>query len=96
MLVELAALGAEADREEVERLFKERAREWKVRTVLFKGEADAKGFVKAAAAGEKFDVLAKKAIDDKRATGSEDGEYLPREQMPRARHKPGQDADSER
>ncbi len=65
-----------ADPLEVEKRFKEIAVEWKIKSILFEKEADAKMMSDAIQAGKNFEELAKKAIDDKKAKGSEQGEYL--------------------
>jgi parvulin-like peptidyl-prolyl isomerase len=70
----------EPDPEEVEKLLRARVREWKIRSLLFKGEAgeaDAAALVAAVARGEPFDGAAKLAIADKKASGSETGEFIP-------------------
>ena len=68
---------------EVEKSFKELVVEWKIKSVLFDKEDDAKAMSAAIKAGKSFDELAKAARDDKKATGAEQGEYLkPKDLMP--------------
>jgi parvulin-like peptidyl-prolyl isomerase len=72
-----------ADPKEVEQRFQQSVREWKVRSVLFEKEEDAKAFAAAVRAkssiveldGETktFDALADKWIAEKKATGGEIG-----------------------
>ena len=74
---------AKADPLEVEKRFKEMAVEWKIKSVLFGKEIDAKAMSDAIKAGKNFDELAKKAFDEKKARGSEQGEYLkPNDMLP--------------
>lgn len=61
---------------DVEKAYAEMAREWKLRSVLFAKEEDAKEMAAALAAGKAFDELAAKAVADKKAKGNEEGEYV--------------------
>jgi len=67
---------AKADPLAVEKHFKELVVEWKIKSVLFDKEDDAKAMSDAIKTGKSFDELAKAARDDKKATGSEKGEFL--------------------
>jgi len=74
---------ARADPLEVEKRFKERVVEWKIKSVLFEKEDDAKAMSDAIKAGKNFDELAKKALDEKKAKGGEQGVYLkPKDMLP--------------
>jgi hypothetical protein len=66
----------EADPAQVDRLYKNATREWKVKSVLFEKEEDAKAFVAARKAGQGFDELATQAVADKKAQGGGKGDYL--------------------
>jgi len=66
----------EADPAAVEKRYKEMVAEWKIRSLLFEKEDDAKGMADALKAGTSFDELAGKAISDKKATGLEQGNYV--------------------
>jgi parvulin-like peptidyl-prolyl isomerase len=63
---------------DAEKLFQEAVREWKVKSVLFYKESEAKAFVKAARGGDlaRFDALAKKAIAEKKGRGGEQGQFV--------------------
>ena len=53
-----------ADEKEVDALYRDMIREWKLKSVLFKKETDAKGFEDAIKAGKSFDELRKKALKE--------------------------------
>ncbi len=72
-----------ADPLAVEKRYKEMAVEWKIKSILFEKEDDAKAMSDAIRAGNGFDELAKKALDDKKAKGGDQAEYLkPKEMLP--------------
>lgn len=64
------------DPAEVDRLFKDKVREWKLQSVLFAREDDAKAMARELKAGKKFDPLATKAVADKKAKGNEPGAFV--------------------
>jgi parvulin-like peptidyl-prolyl isomerase len=64
------------DPAEVEKRFREKVVEWKIKSVLFDKEDDAKVMAAAVKAGKSFEELAAKAVSAKTATGGEQGEYL--------------------
>jgi parvulin-like peptidyl-prolyl isomerase len=80
MLQQQAAASAKPDNAEVDRLYKAAVREWKVRSVMFDKEDDAKKFREAVAKGGSFDALAKGAVADKKAKGGAPG-YVSVQQM---------------
>jgi hypothetical protein len=57
------------DPAQVERLFRDLVREWKIRSALFAKEEDANAFSLAARGGGNFDELAKQAVAAKKAEG---------------------------
>jgi parvulin-like peptidyl-prolyl isomerase len=69
------------DPAEVERLYRSAVREWKVKSVLFGGELDAKENAPKLKAPGAFDALAKKLVAEKKAKGGGDAQVLPRAQM---------------
>ena len=72
-----------ADPLTVEKHFKEMVVEWKIKSILFNKEDDAKAMSDAIKAGKSFDELAKSAVDDKKAIGGEQGEFLkPKDMSP--------------
>jgi len=73
----------EADPAAVEKRYQEMVVEWKVRSLFFEQESDAKAMAEALKAGTSFDELAGKAIAEKKATGMEQGNYVkPRDLAP--------------
>ena len=73
-----ATAGLKPDPAEVEPLVKQVVREWKLRSVLFEKEEDAKGLADAVKAGKPFDELANQAIADKKADGAPAGQFFSR------------------
>ena len=64
-----------ADEEEVEKLYEKMVREWKIKPLKFKKEADAKKIEAEIKADNDFDAIAKKAVAEGIAEGGEE-EYL--------------------
>lgn len=75
-----ALVGLEPDKAEVEQRYREATRQFKVRSALFNKEEDAKALVAAVRAGGDYLTLAKKAVQEKKASGELNSEYLPRAQ----------------
>ena len=72
-----------ADDSEVEKLYKEVTREWKIKSLMFRQEDDAKKMEDEIKAGNSFDETAAKALDEKLAEGNKEGGYVkPRELQP--------------
>lgn len=69
-----------ADPMEVEERYRNATREFKVRSLLFGRADDAQAFVFRLREGGDFDALSKKAIEEKKATGSADADFVPRAQ----------------
>jgi hypothetical protein len=67
---------ARPDPREVERAVKVNLREWKVRSLLFEKEGDAKGFDAALRSGGSFEALAAHAVADKKAKGGSQPEFV--------------------
>jgi hypothetical protein len=78
MLKDRATAAARPDPRDVERLFRDAVREWKVQSVLFPKEDDAKGFSAALAKGRKFDKLAAEAISAGKAQGTQKADWVSR------------------
>lgn len=78
-LRELAELNATRsvapDAAEVERLFREVVRQWKIKSLLFRTEEDARRLRDAVDAGASFGALAAEALARGEAQGREQGEY---------------------
>ncbi len=76
-LVKLNAISSvQADPREVERLYKKAAREWKIRSVLFFKDEDAKRMAASLATGASFDELSAQAVAQKKAKGGDEGQFL--------------------
>ena len=75
---ERATRDVKPDPTQVERFYQEAVREWKVKSVLFAGEEDAKAFSLALRGGKKFDDLAREAIAAKKCEGDLEGQVLNR------------------
>jgi hypothetical protein len=69
------------DPDEVEAIYREAVREWKVRSLLFDGEADAKAFRDGLTTVRPFASAAREALAQKKATGDEDAAWLERSRM---------------
>ena len=65
-----------ADPAEVEKRLKNNIVEWKIVSVLFEKEDDAKAMSDAIKAGKPFGELAEKAVGDKKAKGGGEGEFM--------------------
>jgi parvulin-like peptidyl-prolyl isomerase len=81
MLQRTAARGAKPDASEVEKLYREAVREWKIASVLIEKEDDAKAFEAALKAGGKFDALAKRWVAEKKAKGDGKAQFVSRKRM---------------
>jgi len=71
MLQQESARPVKADPAEVDRLFKAAVKQWKLRSVMFAKEEDAKAFGAAVAKGGPFEALVKAAAAEKKAEGGE-------------------------
>jgi parvulin-like peptidyl-prolyl isomerase len=61
---------------DVERFFKDAVREYKLQSVLFARESDAKAMMSQLKAGKSFDALATAAVADKKAKGNDPGQFV--------------------
>jgi hypothetical protein len=64
------------DEKVFEKLYKEAAKEWKLRSLKFAKQEDADAFKKEVAAGGDFNALAIKLIDSGKAEGTKEGEFI--------------------
>jgi hypothetical protein len=69
------------DRQKVEMIYRDAVREWKVRSLLFAAEADARDFAAQVKGGAMFEVLATQALARKKAQGSGQSELLPQKKI---------------
>jgi parvulin-like peptidyl-prolyl isomerase len=81
MLQESAARDVKADPAEVERLYRNKVREWKIASVILDKEEDAKAFVAALKPGGSFEALAKKANAEKKGRGDGKSQWVSRKRM---------------
>jgi parvulin-like peptidyl-prolyl isomerase len=83
MVQKIAVRGVKPDAAEVERLYRDAVREWKLKSVLLEKEADAKALEAALQKGEKFDALVKRYLAEKKAKGAEKAEFVaPKHMLP--------------
>ena len=75
LLLEQYVKDIKADGDEVERLYREDVKEWKIKAIKFKKEAEAKKIEAELMAGNNFDAIAQKAVAEGIAEGGEE-EYL--------------------
>ena len=76
LLIERHLQDAKPDEEDVERLYKELTKEWKIKSVIFEKEDAAKKMEEEVKAGGDFDAAAKRAAADGTAKGGEEAKYL--------------------
>ena len=81
-----AAAGAKPDPAQVEKLYKAAVKQWKLRSVMFDKEEDAKAFRAAVAKGGAFDKLARAAVAEKKAKGGEPGYVSIQQMVPELAH----------
>lgn len=71
------------DPEAVEKRYKNIVVEWKIKSLFFEKEEDAKNLADAVKAGKNFDELAEKAVADKKAKGEKEGNFVkPKDLLP--------------
>lgn len=80
-LIERQVKNIKPDEKEVERLYREAIKEWKIKSVLFEKEEDAKAMEDALKGGKGFDETLKKSLSDKKGKGSEEGNYLKEKEL---------------
>jgi hypothetical protein len=81
MLKARVIAGVKPDPKEAERAYRNAVREWKVRSILFGGELDAKQHGPKLREPNAFEALAKKLVAEGKAKGGGEPEFLPRAQM---------------
>jgi hypothetical protein len=75
-LMERQVKGIKVDDKEVEKLYKESIKEWKINSLLFEKEDAAKKMAEEIKAGKNFDALSKQYVADGKAKEGERGEWL--------------------
>lgn len=76
-LMERHVRNIQVDEKEVERLYRESIKEWKIRSVLFEKEDAAKKMEEETRAGKNFDEVAERFVANGAAKRNERGSYLP-------------------
>jgi parvulin-like peptidyl-prolyl cis-trans isomerase-like protein len=76
MLKDRATANVRPDPKDVDRIYKDSVREWKVDSVLFPKEADAKEFAAALKGGKPFAKLAARAIAEKKGEGTTKADWV--------------------
>ncbi len=76
LLLEQYVKDIRPDADEVERVYEEIVKEWKITTVSFEKKDDAKKFEKDIKAGNNFDETVKKAVEEGMAKEVDEGKYL--------------------
>jgi parvulin-like peptidyl-prolyl isomerase len=76
LLIERQLKDAKPDEKDVERLYKELTKEWKIKSLIFEREDMAKKMEEEIKAGGDFDAVAKRALADGKAKGGEEGKYV--------------------
>ena len=76
VLIEEHVKDIKADEDEVERLYKKMVKEWKITSVRFEKEADAKNMEKDIKAGKNFEEIVQKAVNEGTAKEVDEGVYL--------------------
>ncbi len=80
-LIERQVKNIKPDEKEVEMLYRESIKEWKIKSILFEKEEDAKAMENALKGGKGFDETLKKSLMDKKGKGSEEGSYLKHKEL---------------
>src|SRR3990172_4216712 len=75
-LIEELAKNVQVDEQEVDRLYREVTREWKIKSAMFKKEGDAKKAADEIKAGKNFDEIVEQAMKDGTAQGGGEGAFL--------------------
>jgi parvulin-like peptidyl-prolyl isomerase len=75
-LIERQIKDIKPDEKEVEEVYKESIKEWKIKSILFEKEENAKKMDSEIKAGKNFDEVLKKFLADKLGKGSQEAEYL--------------------
>jgi hypothetical protein len=76
LLLEQHVKDLKADEDEVERIYKDTVKEWKIKAARFEKEDDIKKIEEEIKAGHNFDELVEKAVKEGTATGGGEVEYI--------------------
>ena len=75
-LIERQIKNIKPDEKEVERLYRKSIKEWRIKSILFEKEEDAKAMEGVLKGGKDFDETLKRFLAGKKGKGSEEGSYL--------------------
>ena len=81
LLAERQLKDVKADPKEVEKIYKESVKEWKIKSVLFEKEDAAKKMEEEIKEGRSFDEVAQKAVSDGTAKGAPESTYMGRKEL---------------
>jgi parvulin-like peptidyl-prolyl isomerase len=81
LLAERQLKDVKADPKEVEKIYQELAKEWKIKSVTFDKEDAAKKMEEEIKEGKNFDEIARQVVADGTAKGGEEGNYLSRKDL---------------
>ena len=81
LLAERQLKDVKADQKEVEKIYKELAKEWKIKSVMFEKEDAAKKMEEDIKGNKNFDEIARQVVADGTAKGGEEGDYLNRKKL---------------
>jgi len=81
LLAERQLKNVKADPKDVEKIYKELVKEWKIKSVMFEKEDAAKKMEEDIKGGKSFDEVARKVVSDGAAKGGEEGNYLSRKDL---------------
>jgi hypothetical protein len=75
-LMERQAKNIKPDAKEVERIYKESVKEWRIQSIVFEKEEDAKKMEQAIKEGKDFDETLRKFLADRKGKGDAEAKYL--------------------
>jgi hypothetical protein len=74
--MESYTMNIKADEKEVERVYRQLVKEWKIKSIVFEKEEDARKMEGEIKGGKDFDVILKRFLADGKGKGEEEAEYL--------------------
>lgn len=80
-LIERHVKNIKPDEKEVEKIYKESVKEWKIKSILFEKEENAKRMENGLKKGKDFDKMMKKFLEDKTGKGNEGADYLKHKEL---------------
>ena len=81
LLAERQLKDVKADEKEVEKIYRELVKEWKIKSVMFEKEDAAKKMEEEIKGGKSFGEIAEKVVQDGTAKGGEESSYLSRKEL---------------